>query len=179
MQGANCTSGAIWGSASWSRSLQRAAQLSSAQPSIWTSSLTITSQPALPAELQLLRFKPCSAKKKKKCIHCYWRIKFYAPVPVIKLNCMCEWSQFKVNLTALCHLQLFMCCSFMARSWKESGGRLFCELTVFNGQMIWSHLHYRPLSWIKSKPYCGRLGDTGQYLITGMTYFWRLTQKLV
>ena len=50
MPGANCTSGAIWGSVSCSRILQHAAQLS---PELgWTSKLPISSWRALPAELQ-------------------------------------------------------------------------------------------------------------------------------
>ena len=47
IQGANYTSGAIWGSFFSSRPFQPAAQ-----PGIQTSDFLITRQPALPAELQ-------------------------------------------------------------------------------------------------------------------------------
>ena len=77
-QGANCTSGAIWGSLSCSRTLPHAAQPGAG---FWTSDLPITSRPALPAELQ----PPVLSRHQIKNNLYIYRIKLAAHAPTLSV----------------------------------------------------------------------------------------------
>ena len=75
MQGVSCASGAIWGSVSCSRTLRHATQ---PRAGIWTSDFPITSQVALPTELQPAPTYMFDEEKKKMLSHllmscCWWR----------------------------------------------------------------------------------------------------------